>query len=193
MKKKDDQKYNRILDVAGDLIITDSVGAVSTTKIAKQVGISQSSIYVYFKNREALLLTLYVRELKRLYAQDSGEDLRSLSFETAMKQYLEQLFHYGLTYPKSMTIIQKLKEDYVFDEQAGEQINVIVHQSAVQQLLFKGLADKTLRQVDISLLRNIIFSTIKLHTDNLRQGVYTEADVPFERIQRMLMKAVQNN
>ncbi len=193
MKKKDEQKYERILNVAGDLIIKDSVGAVSTTKIAKHVGISQSSIYVYFKNREALLLTLYIRELKRLYANDGGENLNRLPFEDAMAKYLEHLFEYAVKYPKSMTIIQKLKEDYVFDADAGKQINAIVHQSPVQQLLFQGIADQTLRQVDISLLRNIIFSTIKLHTDNLRQGVYTQTDVPFERIQRMLMQAVLNN
>ncbi|GEK29382.1 TetR/AcrR family transcriptional regulator [Furfurilactobacillus siliginis] len=192
MKKKDEQKYERILDETAKLILEGSVGAVSTTMIAHQVGISQSSIYVYFKNREALLLALYIRELEKLYQGDASLPVAELDFPQQLQAYIRQLFEFAMVNPESMTVIQKIKGDVAFDEEAQTQIEQIIQSSPVQQLLFQGIADGTLRPVDISLHRNVIFSTIKLHTDNLHNGVYTEVNVPFEQVSEMVISAVLN-
>lgn len=192
MKKKDEQKYQRILNETAKLILAGSVGAVSTTMIAHQVGISQSSIYVYFKNRDALLLALYIRELENLYQGDASLPVAGLEFSEQLQAYIRQLFEFAMANPESMTVIQKIKGDVAFDVDAQAQIGQIIQSSPVQQLLFHGIADGTLRPVDISLHRNVIFSTIKLHTDNLHNGLYTEADVPFEQVSKMVVSAVLN-
>ena len=193
MRKKDNQKYDRILDAAADLILSGSVGDVSTTKIAKKARISQSSIYDYFKNRDELLVTLYLRELRRLYQGDAGTDAAHLSNEAAMQVYTRHLFDYGMAHPESMTVIQKMKGDFPVDAEAAKKIQAIIKSNPAQQLLFAGIDDGTLRPVDISLLRNMVFSTIKLHTENLLKGVYTEADVPFEQVLKMITHGIMND
>lgn len=48
------------------IIIDEGAAAISTTKVAKKVGISQSNIYLYFKDKRALLDGVYLREIGRL-------------------------------------------------------------------------------------------------------------------------------
>jgi Transcriptional regulator len=51
MKKKDDEKYQKIIQAAIQIILEDGAATLSTTKVAKRVAISQSNIYIYFKNK----------------------------------------------------------------------------------------------------------------------------------------------
>lgn len=192
MKKKDSQKYDRILDAAAELIRHGSVSDASTTKIAKKAQISQSSLYVYFKNRDELLATLYLRELQRLYQGYTEADVAQLTPAEAMNVYTHHLFDYGMAHPDSMTVIQKMKGNFPGDAEAAKQIQAIIASNPAQQMLFAGIKDGTLRPVDISLHRNVIFSTIKLHTENLLNGVYTEKDVPFEQVLAMINGAIMN-
>ncbi len=66
MKKKDLTKEKKILDATVQIIIDEGAAAISTTKVAKKVGISQSNIYLYFKDKRALLDGVYLREIGRL-------------------------------------------------------------------------------------------------------------------------------
>ncbi|MGV0167868.1 TetR/AcrR family transcriptional regulator [Furfurilactobacillus sp. WILCCON 0119] len=190
MKKKDEQKYQAILNAAATLIIDGSVGDVSTTKIARAAGISQSSLYVYFTSREQLLTALYIRELTNLYQGDLALDVSDLTFAATLRLYLQQLFDYAVAHPGSITVIQKLKETMRQETVDAPKVRAIVATSRVQQLLAAGIANHDLRQVDLSLHRNIIFSTVKLHVDNLNQGVYSRASMPFSTVCDMIMAAV---
>ncbi|MFQ7236951.1 MAG: TetR/AcrR family transcriptional regulator, partial [Enterococcus hulanensis] len=56
MKKKDNTKITKILDATVQIILHEGAAAVSTVKVAKIVGIAQSNVYLYFKNKNDLLL-----------------------------------------------------------------------------------------------------------------------------------------
>lgn len=58
MKKKDDSKIVKIQEATAQIILTEGIAKVSTVKVAKLVGIAQSNVYLYFKNKNDLLLSL---------------------------------------------------------------------------------------------------------------------------------------
>ncbi|MBU8909212.1 TetR/AcrR family transcriptional regulator, partial [Desertibacillus haloalkaliphilus] len=62
MKKKDESKYETIIQAAIQIIVTEGAASLSTTKVAKAVGISQSNIYIYFNNKADMLTQVFEHE-----------------------------------------------------------------------------------------------------------------------------------
>lgn len=100
-----------ILDVSKDLLIEDGFGKMSMRKIAKRANVSATSIYLYFKNKDELLLTL---------VQQSIESLRT-SLTDVMKDIYdpdEQLYilasayiDYAMEHPREYEIIYMVRPE----------------------------------------------------------------------------------
>ena len=60
MRKRDDAKHDAIVEAAIHLINEDGFSETSISKIAKTVGVSPATIYIYFENKQDLLNKLYL-------------------------------------------------------------------------------------------------------------------------------------
>lgn len=58
-----------ILDQTRDLLISEGYQSLSMRKIAKAIGYSATSIYLHFKNRDALFYALIDEGMEKLYAR----------------------------------------------------------------------------------------------------------------------------
>ena len=65
MRKRDDQKKNKIMDATVKLMAAQGINGVSMSMIAKASGIPQATIYVYFNSKEELLKELYRYVVKK--------------------------------------------------------------------------------------------------------------------------------
>ncbi|AEV95952.1 TetR/AcrR family transcriptional regulator [Pediococcus claussenii] len=188
MRKKDNQKFQNILEEAARLVIEGGIANASTNKIAKGLNISQSSIYIYFKNREEIMLTLYLRELKRMYAEIEF-DGSNMPVEEALRKSIRLLFAYASKNLDRMQLIIRLKDAMKSDSPIVNAVKSIVDASQVQQMMYRGIKNRDLRQLDISFHRNNIFSTVMLHAQNIQNGVYTEKEVPLKQVEDMIVAA----
>lgn len=100
-----------ILDVSKDLLIKDGFGKMSMRKIAKRVNVSATSIYLYFQNKDDLLLTL---------VQQSIESLRESLMDVKREVYSldEQLYYlarayvdYAIVHPREYEIIYMVRPE----------------------------------------------------------------------------------
>lgn len=64
MRHKDDRKAKLIRDKAIEMIVKEGFDGLSMQKLAKAAGISASTIYIYFENREDMLVKLYSEVLE---------------------------------------------------------------------------------------------------------------------------------
>ncbi len=62
------ERHNRILDVAGDLFVRYGYDKTTVDDIAHQVGVSKGTIYQHFESKDELLENLIIRELQ-IYAE----------------------------------------------------------------------------------------------------------------------------
>jgi AcrR family transcriptional regulator len=88
-------RFERILQVTGDLVVAHGVEAVNTRLIAAAADIPVASLYQYFADKEEVLLALVSRDLEEMDAQ-VAEDLARLStlsvrclVETTMRSHLK--------------------------------------------------------------------------------------------------------
>lgn len=63
------QRRDMLLDMAAELVVTDSTEAVSMELVAERCGVSRPLVYKHFANRDELLGALYRREAQRLHQE----------------------------------------------------------------------------------------------------------------------------
>ena len=66
MRARDPQKERAICEKALDTIVRCGFDGLSMQKLAKEVGVSPATIYIYFENRDDLILSLYRDESRKM-------------------------------------------------------------------------------------------------------------------------------
>ncbi|MBC9929723.1 TetR/AcrR family transcriptional regulator [Chitinophaga qingshengii] len=99
MRVKDEQKAVLIREKAIEMIVREGFDGLSMHKLAKAVGISVSTIYIYFKNREEMLNQLYIDAM----ALFSRETMRGfdpdMDFEAGLWLQWQNRYRFIRQYP----------------------------------------------------------------------------------------------
>lgn len=69
MKLKDSTKERKIMNVTIDIVAENGIAGVKMSEVAKRVKVSSSNLYIYFKNKEDLLLSVFFDTAKNLVKQ----------------------------------------------------------------------------------------------------------------------------
>lgn len=166
MKKKDEEKYQNILKAAIEIILEDGAATLSTTKVAKRVKISQSNIYIYFKNKDDLLKQIYLLEIKcyqTLFDQIAANDHTT---EEKIHDYIKALYDVSIQNPDSMYIIDQIKRIPDSPVNVTDPSFVGFESNPILDLLNKGIAEGVLKDVNPTLYLSMIFNTIRMNTLN---------------------------
>src|SRR6186713_2634010 len=67
MRIKDEHKELAIRQKAVEIIVEKGFDGLSMQKLAKDAGVSPATIYIYFKDREDLLMQLYIGSLTKMF------------------------------------------------------------------------------------------------------------------------------
>lgn len=193
MKKKDMNKQAKIQDAVAAIILAEGPAGVSTTKVAKRVGIAQSNVYLYFKNKQALIDSVYARETTRIL---STTDIARLSdatidLSTRIRLYVQQVYDYSLAHPDSLTIMQQIKalngQPMTMLPGVADPNNIVV------KLLTAAVDAQVIKPLPVSLHMGVVFSTIHTHTTNISQGRYSATQYSFDAIFQLIWDAMKRN
>lgn len=100
-----------ILEVSKEILIKDGFSKMSMRRIAKQANVSATSIYLHFKNKDDLLLTLIEESIEHLKSEllevlDSSADLIT-QLEMIARRYVD----YALQNPQEYEIIYMVRPE----------------------------------------------------------------------------------
>src|SRR5579883_1261917 len=84
MRTRDEQKIAAIKEKALDMIVSGGFDGLSMQKLAKAAGVSPATIYIYFKDRDDLLIQLYRRESDRFFEYIFRDFNPEMDFATGM-------------------------------------------------------------------------------------------------------------
>jgi len=96
MRYKDENKIKALHQAVIDVIMNEGFHNLSVAKIAKQAGVSSATLYIYYKDKKAMLGQVYL-EIKaifdaKLYANfDPDNDDAKGQFETLLNNYANAL------------------------------------------------------------------------------------------------------
>lgn len=190
MKKKDETKTTKILDATVDQIIKSGAATVSTTKVAKRVGIAQSNVYLYFKDKEDLLSSVYRRELERINLTGEIDQLNDeeLPLTQRVEIYIHSMYDYAMQNPDSLTIMAQIKS--LTDPGTNYFTDVLKVADPVADLLNAAMDAGVLKPTHVSLHMTTVFSIIQRHSQNIAHGIYTTEQVPYEAILATIWDAI---
>ncbi|GEO60606.1 TetR family transcriptional regulator [Lactiplantibacillus paraplantarum] len=186
-------KQVKIQDAVAAIILAEGPAGVSTTKVAKRVGIAQSNVYLYFKNKQALIDSVYARETTRIL---STTDLARLSdpaidLTARIRLYVQQVYEYSLANPDSLTIMQQIKalngQNMTISPEEADPNNIVV------KLLTMAIDAKVIKNLPVSLHMGVVFSTIHTHTTNISKGRYDQNQYTFDDIFAMIWDAMKRD
>ncbi len=109
MRLRDEKKELLVKRKAIDLISSQGLNGFSMQKLARAARVSPATLYIYYKNKEDLLLKLGVEEGKRMTrATMEGFD-PNMSFREGLKKQWENRSKFILSNPKENNVLEQLK------------------------------------------------------------------------------------
>ncbi|GAE26151.1 fatty acid degradation regulator YsiA [Halalkalibacter wakoensis JCM 9140] len=95
MGKKKGPKYNQIIDAAVKVIANHGYHQAQVSKIAKEAGVADGTIYLYFENKEDILTSLFEEKLgsfvEYIRTQLTSDLSTEKKFLILIRKHLEQL------------------------------------------------------------------------------------------------------
>lgn len=102
-------KETAIREKALEMVVKDGFDGLSMQKLAKAAGVSPATIYIYFKDRDDLILQLFLQEMQKMVdATLTGFD-PNMHFEEGLKiQWLNRA-KFCMQNPISMHFLEQIK------------------------------------------------------------------------------------
>ncbi len=160
MRIKDDKKKEALF--LATIKLVNEIGFVSSSvsKIAKEANVSPATLYIYFKNKDDLIVSTYI-EIKRSMSNAMLED-----FDTTMpvRDILQQTWH------KIFSYVSDNREDFRYAEQfSNSPYTDLLDKSEVQKffepfihVIERGIKEKVIKDVHFEILTTFIFSPVTI-------------------------------
>lgn len=103
-----EQIRGRILDTALEIIIDEGFGSLSVRKIASRLGITATTIYNYYKNKDELNLMIRMRGFEKLHDLMTVRSEKTEDPKERLKAMIRAYVEFGREYPSYYDIMFNL-------------------------------------------------------------------------------------
>lgn len=159
MRPRNEQLRVRALEVVTDLVVEEGFSSVSTVRVAKIVGTSQSNLYSYFRNKDELLREVFVWHQQRMVAELRPLLERQLPAARQIEIMVRGMVDFGRTAPRSIRTIVAFRQQPELREllPAIEESDFF---SALFELLRRYQADGSVKLVDAEFMAEAVLSIV---------------------------------
>ncbi|WMT38908.1 TetR/AcrR family transcriptional regulator [Paenibacillus sp. D2_2] len=161
MTSRKQEKFEMILDAAEKVIAENGFYGSQVSKIAKEAGIADGTIYLYFKNKEDILISLFQNRLGSLVSTFKNSITDEDSAEEALFKVCE--IHFSLleenVHLAYVTQIELRQSSLELRKAIGQAVKPYIQ--LIEHILVKGVADGSFRaELDTKLTRQLIFGAM---------------------------------
>lgn len=161
MVKKDKPKYKQIIDAAVIVIAENGYHQAQVSKIAKQAGVADGTIYLYFKNKEDILISVF-QEKMGLFVSKLG-DILEQEVSASDKLHLMIKSHFDLLANDLHLAIVTQLELRQSNHELRIKINGVLREYLLlmDKILVNGMETGEFdKDMDIRLARQMVFGTM---------------------------------
>ncbi len=159
--KNNKPKYNQIIEAAVKVIAENGYHGSQVSKIAKAAGVADGTIYLYFKNKEDVLVSVFEEKMgefiKQIEESTNQKQNANEKLFTLIKMHFEQLsadYHLAI-----VTQLELRQSNY----DLRIQINNVLKRylTVLDNILKEGIQQQLFRDdLTIPLVRQMIFGTL---------------------------------
>lgn len=158
---KNKPKYKQIIDAAVEVIADNGYHKSQVSKIAKKAGVADGTIYLYFKNKEDILVSVFKNKM--------GQFIEQIAYAISQKQNaneklltLIEMHFIQLQEDSHLAIVTQL-ELRQSDSALRLQINQILkpYLIVIDEIISEGIEQKLFKaDLNLPLVRQMIFGTL---------------------------------
>ena len=120
MRKKDEDKREAIVLATLDLVKEKGVAGIKMAELAKMVGISPSTLYVYFQNKEDLISKIFIELLRRSIQHLVSGYNPDLPYKLNVKNLWEKSLRYRVEHYWEIHFMEQVKKSPFFAAELSE-------------------------------------------------------------------------
>nr|WP_028400910.1 TetR/AcrR family transcriptional regulator [Ectobacillus panaciterrae] len=159
--KKHKPKYNQIIDAAVIIIAENGYHQAQVSKIARQAGVADGTIYLYFKNKEDILISLFQEKMGDFVERIR---LKTAGIESAVEKLLVlvETHFMWLSEDRHLAIVTQL-ELRQSNKALRFKINEVLkaYLRIIDEVLQAGVEQKEFRSdLNIRVARQMVFGAI---------------------------------
>src|SRR5687767_5070565 len=109
MRTRDTNKERAIRDQALKTIVKNGFDGLSMQKLAKAAAVSPATIYIYFKDREDLILQLFAEASKKMTEATLKDFDPAMSFSEGLKVQWMNRARYCIANPDEMYFLEQIR------------------------------------------------------------------------------------
>lgn len=159
--KKNKPKYHKIIDAAVSVIAENGYHQAQVSKIAKRAGVADGTIYLYFKNKEDILISLFEEKMGSFIEYVQSEITTTPSASEQLQKLVQSHFlllsnNYDFAIVTQLELRQSNKEIRL-------KINSILkgYLQVIDEIMIKGIQSGEFSpQLPVRVARHLIFGTI---------------------------------
>ncbi len=159
--RREKPKFKQIIDAAVVVIAEHGYHQAQVSKIAKQAGVADGTIYLYFKNKEDILISLF-QEKMGAFIEKIEQETEGISSPLEKLYVLVKTHFSALAADPHMAVVTQL-ELRQSNKELRHRINEVLkgYLRLIDRIIMEGMEKGEFRQdLDVRLTRQMIFGTL---------------------------------
>lgn len=159
--KKNKPKYKQIIDAAVEVIAENGYHQAQVSKIAKKAGVADGTIYLYFKNKEDILISLFQEKMGE-FVEKIEDEIKSVQSASGKLIVLVQKHFEILSSDPHLAIVTQLEL-----RQSNKELRIKINDVLkgylvlVDSVLKEGIENGEFKpDLNYKLARQMIFGTL---------------------------------
>lgn len=191
--KKTKPKYKQIIDAAVIVIAQNGYHSSRVSNIAKEAGVADGTIYLYFKNKEDILVSLF-REKMGQFVERISSSIKSLKRADEKMHRLVTMHFRQLADDHDLAVVAQL-ELRQSNLDLRYQINevLIPYMEIIDGIIQEGMEQNIFRKdLHIPLVRQMIFGTMdEMVTTWVMKGQRYDLLALVDEVHKMIIKGLE--
>ncbi|RFA34964.1 TetR family transcriptional regulator [Virgibacillus dokdonensis] len=192
--KKNKPKYNQIIEAAVKVIAKNGYHASQVSKIAKQAGVADGTIYLYFKNKEDILISVFEEKMGQFITHITDAIQKKENANEKLYELIKLHFR-QLSEDHHLAIVTQL-ELRQSNPSLRLQINNVLkpYLNVIDTVITEGMEEKVFRKnLNLRLVRQMIFGTLDETVTNwvMKDRKYNLVDLATE-VHTLLTEGLQS-
>jgi len=195
MRTRDEQKELLVKEKAVEMLVKHGFDGFSMQKLAKEAGISPATLYIYYTDKEDLILRLGVELGEKFHAAMMDGFSANMSLRDGLRKQWGNRARYMLTHPMEANAFDVIRHSPAGMEIMRATTNLI--KPVMAEFTHNAIKNNELQQMELEVYWSItygpLYTLLKFHIDGrslaMRPFVFSEK-VMYETLE-LVLKALK--
>lgn len=195
MRTRDENKIGLIYQKTIEMIVKEGLDGFGVNKLAKAAGVSPATIYIYYKDREDLIMQTTLRVSHEMLEVSMNGFDPEMHFEEGMKVQWRNRAKFFLEHPLETEFIEKMRYTHMYDK-VFEQLHASFKET-MGRFHHNAINRNELIQLPFEVYWSVAFAPlyqlIKFHTQTGSWGhkKYTFNEASMQQTLSLVLKALK--